>query len=101
MNLTLILICLILVAVLVIFIVSSICRKLQAENCELSMELEQKNINMEYLVNHINEILKINSDKEKIAKEIRNAKDEKELIEIVNRAIVSSNNSKLRNKTKE
>ena len=101
MTLTVVLICIILVAVLLIVIVSNICRKLQAENNELSMELEQKNLNMEYLINHINEILKINSDKEKIAKEIRNAKDEKELIEIVNRAIVSSNNSKLRNKTKK
>lgn len=101
MTLTVVLICIILVAVLLIVIVSNICRKLQAENNELTMELEQKNLNMEYLINHINEILKINSDKEKIAKEIRNAKDEKELIEIVNRAIVSSNNSKLRNKTKK
>ena len=80
----------------IILIVSHICRTLQTENLKLKSEVLQKQINIEFLVTHMNEITKIKADKDQIAEEIKNAKDDKELFEIVNRALVAANNNMLR-----
>lgn len=100
MNLTLILIIVILVSFLIIGIVSSICKKLQAENLELKTELEKKKSNLKILLDHLEEIQKIKIDKDKFSEEIRNAKNSEEVLEVIN-SIITLNNNKLRNKTEK
>ena len=100
MNLTLILIIIILVSFLIIGIVSSICKKLQAENLELKTELEKKKSNLKILLDHLEEIQKIKIDKDKFSEEIRNAKNSEEVLEVIN-SIITLNNNKLRNKAEK
>lgn len=96
MNSVTMLVCVMIAMFVIILIVSHICRTLKAENLKLKSEVLQKQINIEFLVTHMNEITKIKADKDQIAEEIKNAKDDKELFEIVNRALVAANNNKLR-----
>ncbi len=62
----------------------------------LEGELQKQKQNMAYLVQHAEEIAKIEKDQDKVQEEIRNAKSDEEVADIIN-AIININNSKLRN----
>ena len=61
----------------------------------LSDELEKQKQNMAYLVKHAEEIAKIESDEDKVQEEIRNAKTDEEVVDIIN-AIINVNNARVR-----
>ena len=61
----------------------------------LTGELEKQKQNMAYLVKHAEEIAKIESDEDKVQEEIRNAKTDEEVVDIIN-AIININNARVR-----
>lgn len=61
----------------------------------LDGELEKQKQNMAYLVKHAEEIAKIESDEDKMQEEIRNAKTDEEVVDIIN-AIINLNNARVR-----
>ena len=61
----------------------------------LNGELEKQKQNMAYLVKHAEEIAKIESDEDKVQEEIRNAKTDEEVVDIIN-AIININNARVR-----
>ncbi len=84
------------IALLVILgIVSAICKKLQAENLALKTDLMKKENSLKVLVENIKQIQRITKDNEKVRKEIENAETEEEILQIVN-TIVNANNGRVR-----
>lgn len=61
----------------------------------LTGELEKQKQNMAYLVKHAEEIAKIESDEDSVQEEIRNAKTDEEVVDIIN-AIINVNNARVR-----
>lgn len=64
----------------------------------LEAELQKQKHNMAYLVKHGQEIAQIEKDQDKVQEEIRNAKSDEEVADIIN-AVININNSKLRKQT--
>lgn len=95
MKTIIILIAVILVLLLIIFIIAKTCRDLQEEKNRLEMELSKQKSNMAYLVKHAHEIAEIEKDQDKIQEEIRNAKSDEEVADIIN-AIININNAGVR-----
>ena len=96
MNSVIMLVCVMIAMFVIILIVSYICRTLQAENQKLKTELIQKENNIAFLVTHMEEITKIKKDGDQVEEEIKNAKNENELFQIVNRHLVAANNRRVR-----
>lgn len=85
----------ILVLILVLVIISKTLSSLKKENKRLEGELEQAKTNIAYLYRNAQEIAKIEKDEKKVAEEIKNAKTDEEIFDIVN-AVIASNNSRVR-----
>lgn len=96
MNPVIMLICVMIAMFVIILIISYICRLLQTENQKLKTELIQKENNIAFLVTHMEEITKIKKDGDQVEEEIKNAKNENELFQIVNRHLVDANNRRVR-----
>lgn len=96
MNSVIMLVCVMIAMFVIILIISYICRTLQAENQKLKTELIQKENNIAFLVTHMEEITKIKKDGDQVEEEIKNAKNENELFQIVNRHLVAANNRRVR-----
>lgn len=96
MNSVIMLVCVMIAMFVIILIISYICRLLQAENQKLKTELIQKENNIAFLVTHMEEITKIKKDGDQVEEEIKNAKNENELFQIVNRHLVAANNRRVR-----
>lgn len=96
MNSVIMLVCVMIAMFVIILIVSYICRTLQAENLKLKTELIQKKNNIAFLVTHMEEITKIKKDGDQVEEEIKNAKNENELFQIVNSHLVAANNRRVR-----
>ncbi len=96
MNPVIMLICVMIAMFVIILIISYICRLLQTENQKLKTELIQKENNIAFLVTHMEEITKIKKDGDQVEEEIKNAKNENELFQIVNRHLVAANNRRVR-----
>ena len=96
MNSVIMLVCVMIAMFVIILIVSYICRTLQAENQKLKTELIQKENNIAFLVTHMEEIAKIKKDGDQVEEEIKNAKNENELFQIVNSHLVAANNRRVR-----
>ena len=65
----------------------------------LEAEVAKQKQNMAYLVKHTEEIAKIEQSEDQLQEEIRNAKSDEEVADIIN-AIININNAKLRDKAK-
>ena len=65
----------------------------------LEAELTKQKQNMAYLVKHTEEIAEIEKSEDQVQEEIRNAKSDEEVADIIN-AIININNAKLRDKAK-
>lgn len=65
----------------------------------LEAEVTKQKQNMAYLVKHTEEIAKIEQSEDQLQEEIRNAKSDEEVADIIN-AIININNAKLRDKAK-
>ena len=65
----------------------------------LEAELTKQKQNMAYLVKHTEEIAKIESEEDKVQEEIRNAKSDEEVADIIS-AIININNARVRDKAK-
>ena len=96
MTLTVILVCVVLVLVTVLAFVIEYAKKVKRDNKELKNEVERQKENIAYLVRHAEELMQIQTDKDKTSEEIRNAKTDEEIADIVN-AIIQSNNDRVRN----
>ena len=70
-------------------------RKKDQEIKHLEGEVQKQKQNMAYLVKHGQEIADIEKEQDKIQEEIKNAKSDEEVADIIN-AIININNSKLR-----
>lgn len=70
-------------------------RKKDQEIKHLEGEVQKQKQNMAYLVKHGQEIAAIEKEQDKVQEEIRNAKSDEEVADIIN-AIININNSKLR-----
>jgi predicted amino acid-binding ACT domain protein len=65
----------------------------------LEAEVAKQKQNMAYLVKHTEEIAKIEQSEDQLQEEIRNAKSDEEVADIIN-AIININNAKLCDKAK-
>lgn len=77
-------------------------KRLKAKADEIKLleaELQKQKQNMANLVKHGQEIAQIEKDQDKVQEEIRNAKSDEEVADIIN-AVININNSKLRQQTK-
>ena len=85
----------IVVLILLLVIVSKILSSLKKENKRLEGELEQAKTNIAYLYRNAKEIAKIEKDEKKVSEEIKNAKSDEEIFDIVN-TVIAANNSRVR-----
>jgi len=81
--------------ILVLVIVIKSLNSLKKENKRLEGELEQAKTNIAYLYRNAKEIAKIEKDEKKVAEEIKNAKSDEEIFDIVN-TVIAANNSRVR-----
>lgn len=98
MKIYIILGALFLILVLLIFILGKICRKLQEEKASLEVANAKQKSNLAYLLKHAQEIAKIEENKDEIEEEIRGAKSDEEVANIIN-TIIDLNNSRVRKQT--
>lgn len=85
----------IVVLILLLVIVSKILSSQKKENKRLEGELEQAKTNIAYLYRNAKEIAKIEKDEKKVSEEIKNAKSDEEIFDIVN-TVIAANNSRVR-----
>jgi len=85
----------IIILILVLVIISKSLSSLKKENKRLEGELEQAKTNIAYLYRNAKEIAKIEKDEKKVAEEIKNAKSDEEIFDIVN-TVIAANNSRVR-----
>ncbi len=95
MKALLIAIAIIIVLILILVIVSKTCRKLQEEKSNLEIELNKQKANAVYLYEHACEIADIQKSEAEVNHQIEEAKNEEELLNIIN-SVISTNNDKLR-----
>lgn len=86
---------LLLITVFVAYVAIKTVKDKNKELKHLKGELQKQKENMAYLVKHAEEIAKIESNEDQVQEEIRNAKSDEEVADIIN-AIINVNNSKLR-----
>ena len=91
---------LLVITVFVVYVSIKTLRDKNEEVKHLKGELQHQKGNMAYLVQHAQEIAAIEADEDKVQEEIRNAKSDEEVADIIN-AIININNSKLREQTKK
>lgn len=65
----------------------------------MEAELTKQKKNMAYLVKHTEEIAQIEKSEDQVQEEIRNAKSDEEVADIIN-AIININNARVRDKAK-
>ena len=75
-------------------------KKNRAEIKRLQTELEAQEKISQELQHYIKEIAKINSDKEDVAQQIQEAKNDEEVLAII-AGLVSTNNNRVRDKAKD
>lgn len=85
----------IVVLILLLVIVSKTLSSLKKENKRLEGELEQAKTNIAYLYRNAKEIAKIEKDENKFSEEIKNAKTDEEIFNVVN-AVIAANNNRVR-----
>ena len=78
-----------------IYVTAHYARKLQAENCEIKMELEKQKAVVVELYQHAEELARIQKDKSDVNQKINEAQTSEEINEILN-SIIHTNNDKLR-----
>ena len=83
----------------VVYAAIKIFQKKNQEIKSLEAELTKQKQNMAYLVKHTEEIVKIEQSEDQVQEEIRNAKSDEEVADIIN-AIVNINNARVRDKAK-
>lgn len=71
------------------------CKKLRAEIKSLKSEVEAQKRNTAYIFKHASELARIDGDRIKIEKEIHDAKNDEEIISVIN-ALASANNGRVR-----
>lgn len=86
---------LLLITVFVAYVAIKTVKDKNEELKHLKGEVQKQKENMAYLVQHAQEIATIEADEDKVQEEIRNAKSDEEVADIIN-AIININNSKLR-----
>ena len=86
---------LLLITVFVAYVAIKTVKDKNEEVAHLKGEVQKQKENMAYLVKHAEEIAKIESDEDQVQEEIRNAKSDEEVADIIN-AIINVNNAKLR-----
>jgi uncharacterized protein YoxC len=87
-------------AVMLIFVAYAETKALKAKTEEikhLEGEVQNQKENMAYLVKHAKELAQIEEDQDKVQEEIRNAKSDEEVADIIN-AIININNTRVRDK---
>ena len=62
------------------------------ENRKLQEEIDKQNVNISRLIQHAEELSNIQKDEKKTSEEIKNAKTDKELSDIMASIIVANNN---------
>ena len=83
------------VIILLIVVVILLCMAIKSTKIEkkrLEGELEQAKTNIAYLYRNAKEIAKIEKDEKKVSEEIKNAKSDEEIFDIVNTVITANNN---------
>lgn len=85
----------IVVLILVLVIISKTLSFVRKENKRLEGELEQAKTNIAYLYRNAKEIAKIEKDEKKVSEEIKNAKSDEEIFNIVN-TVIAANNARVR-----
>lgn len=83
------------VLILVLVIISKTLSSVRKENKRLEGELEQAKTNIAYLYRNAKEIAKIEKDEKKVSEEIKNAKSDEEIFDIVN-TVIAANNARVR-----
>lgn len=78
-----------------LYIVSHLCKKLQAENNELQIANEVQKATIIDMYKHAEELAQIQKDKSEVNQKIKEAKTDEEISEIIN-GIIAANNAKLR-----
>lgn len=94
MTVTLLLVAVIICLIAALFITINVLKKQIAEKNRLKEEVETQQQNVIYLYNHAKEIAEIHAESTKLEKEIKNAKSDEEIIDIIN-TVIANNNSKL------
>lgn len=84
-----------LITAFVVYVAIKSYKKNRDEIKRLEGEVQKQKQNMAYLVKHTEEIATIAKDQDKVQEEIRNAKSDEEVADIIN-AIININNAKLR-----
>jgi len=85
----------IVVLILVLVIIYKTLSSVRKENKRLEGELEQAKTNIAYLYRNAKEIAKIEKDEKKVSEEIKNAKSDEEIFDIVN-TVIAANNARVR-----
>ena len=85
----------IVVLILLLVIIFKTLNSLKKENKRLEGELEQSKTNIAYLYRNAQEIAKIEKDEKKVSEEIKNAKSDEEIFNIVN-TVIAANNARVR-----
>ena len=85
----------IVVLILVLVIISKTLSSVRKEKKRLEGELEQAKTNIAYLYRNAKEIAKIEKDEKKVSEEIKNAKSDEEIFNIVN-TVIAANNARVR-----
>ena len=85
----------IVILILLLVIISKTLSSLKKENKRLEGELEQSKTNIAYLYRNAQEIAKIEKDEKKVSEEIKNAKSDEEIFDVVN-AVIAANNARVR-----
>lgn len=85
----------IVILIQILVIIFKTLSSLKKENKRLEGELEQAKTNIAYLYRNAKEIAKIEKDEKKVSEEIRNAKSDEEIFNVVN-TVIAANNSRVR-----
>lgn len=88
------------VLVFILIAVVKIALKERKEKLAYKSEAERKTNTIDYLYKHFEEVEKIKAEENKTEQELKDAKTDEEVLDIV-RAVANRNNDKLRDKTKK
>ena len=84
----------IVVLIVIVFFMSKMFRSLQEEKNRLEVELSKQKSNVVYLYRNAQEIAKIAKSEKKMSEEIKDAKTDEEIFNVVN-TILNLNNSRV------
>lgn len=88
-----------LITAFVVYVAIKSYKKNRDEIKRLEGEVQKQKQNMAYLVKHTEEIATIAKDQDKVQEEIRNAKSDEEVADIIN-AIINFNNARVHKQAK-